>query len=91
MRVYIEHNRKGEGPLTLERIMDKEAWPTDGQKTKRFNASQINPDPSDVAGRDISRLLSSFKEFKTGAMPGILLTKVINPGDNHNEHPMFDK
>lgn len=41
--------------------------------------------------KDLSRLLTGFKEFTTGGMPRAMLTEVIQPGDKRNFHPMFDK
>lgn len=64
--------------------MDREAWMTEGQKTKRFNESQIIPDPVYATYRNLSLLLSGFKELKTGGRPGILLIELIKPGDKRN-------
>lgn len=61
VRLYREQSSKWEGPFTVQIIIYKESWLTDGQKTKHFNLSQIIPDPADVTDRDLSRLLSRFK------------------------------
>lgn len=49
------------------------------------------PDPSDIADRELSRLLTVFKQFESGSVHRIFLTDNLHPSDSRSNKPWFDR
>lgn len=48
------------------------------------------PDRTEVHDAELQRLKASIKQFETDYSPGILLTEVLDPGDEREKLPQFD-
>lgn len=68
-RVYRGNSRRWEGPSKVAKVHGKLVLITDVATNKNYSCTQLLPDPSDVADREMSRLWEGFNTFGTGCIP----------------------
>lgn len=89
MRVYREKSKRWEGLFRVEK-MREEIWVNDGKMGKQFSRTMVLPDPNDSSDKELARLLEEFRQLKSGRVPGILLTDILQRSDPRYKEESFD-
>lgn len=59
-------------------------------KYENFNCTQVLYDPSDIADREMSRLLEGFQKLNDGGLPRVSVTERSAPNDPRKDESIFD-